>query len=676
RIADASLGEVATVQGVIEDVQSIRTWKRGMQLIHVAVGDASGAIDAVWFNQPFLLRTLTQGKHISISGKITLNERGERTMLNPAYEVLGENKTTTHTGRIVPVYSEAAGITSRWLRYLVKNAFAGVTRIDDTLPQEIIKRQRLPALYDALTHIHFPRTQKEADAARRRMAFEEMFLLQLCMSEARREIQQSLAPKIPFDLETVKSFVDGLPFQLTQAQRRAAWEILQDMEKSSPMNRLLEGDVGSGKTVVAAIAIINTAHHGWQSAVMAPTEVLARQHFASFAKLFSPFHFDVGLLTGSEALIYDSEFDTVRKMKKTDFLTEVRSGRLKVVVGTHALIASAVAFHALALAVLDEQHRFGVAQRASLAKRNTVNKALAPVTPLPHFLSMTATPIPRTLTLTIYGDLDISLLNEIPQGRKKIVTEIITPPQRQRAYDCMRAQVRAGRQIFVICPRIEGNFEETSVFHSSASGQIKFTQTLLRKEVKAVKEEYKKLTEEIFSDLRVGMLHGKMKLKEKETVMKQFKDGTIDVLVSTSVIEVGVDVPNAAVMAIEGAERFGLAQLHQFRGRVGRGEHQSHCFLFTESSSAETNRRLRALLECDDGFALAEKDLAIRGPGDFLGTHQWGIPDYMMASLTDAKLIKTAREEATLLLESDPDLQKHPALKARRAEIHERIHLE
>ncbi|MCR4323094.1 MAG: helicase-related protein, partial [Candidatus Azambacteria bacterium] len=295
---------------------------------------------------------------------------------------------------------------------------------------------------------------------------------------------------------------------------------------------------------------------------------------------------------------------------------------------------------------------------------------------LPHFLSMTATPIPRTLTLTIYGDLDLSVLDEMPKGRKKIVTEIIAPSHRRRAYDLMRAQVREGRQIFVICPRIEGSSEDASVFQYSANAHTRFTETLVRKEVKAVKEEYKKLSEDVFSDLRVAMLHGKMKAQEKEDVMKKFKQGEIDVLVSTSVIEVGIDVPNATVMAVEGAERFGLAQLHQFRGRVGRGEHRSHCLLFTESESVETNRRLRALLECDDGFALAEKDLAIRGPGDFMGTHQWGIPDYMMASFKDVRLIKATREEAIALLEIDPDLKKHPTLSARRREAHKRIHLE
>ncbi|MBI1754994.1 DEAD/DEAH box helicase, partial [Candidatus Azambacteria bacterium] len=460
-----------------------------------------------------------------------------------------------------------------------------------------------------------------------------------------------------------------------------------DMQKPFPMNRLLQGEVGSGKTVVAAIAALNAARNGWQIALMAPTEVLALQHFSVFAQFFALFGCDVGLLTGAQAIVHDGELRADRKMKKQDVIQMIAQGALPVVVGTHALISKNCVFRKLGLVVLDEQHRFGVKQRAALVKTSRVGAA-------PHLLSMTATPIPRTLALTLYGDLDISLLDEIPKERKKVITKIVLPAHRQAAYAFIRKQAKEGRQIFVICPRIEVGSELSPAT----------VRQFLSAEVKTVKEEYRKLSAEMFPDLRVVMLHGKMKAKEKEETMKKFKNGGADILVSTSVVEVGIDVPNATVMMVEGAELFGLAQLHQFRGRVGRGEHQSYCLLFSGnprtqkaeqssyddnprtqraeqssydgSAAPEENRRLKALLESHSGFALAEKDLALRGPGDFLGTRQWGLPDLAMASLADAALVKETRDEALRIMKEDPSLEGHPLLKRYLRERAAKVHPE
>ena len=671
-IVDASIGETVTVQGTITSIENTRAWKRNMVITRATISDGSGELDAVWFNQPFLTQTLIEGKTVSLSGKIGYSERDGLTMQNPAHEVLGKSLTTTHTGRLVPVYRETAGITSRWIRYLIKNVFTAVTTAPETLPEDIVKRQHFPSRFAALFSVHFPKTEQEAALARRRLAFDEVFFMQLLALRARETMKQSAAPKIPVDVEKIKAFVGNLSFSLTDAQRKAAWEIVQDMERGHPMNRLLEGDVGSGKTVVAAIAMHNAAEHGWQSVIMAPTEVLASQHFASFSKLFEPFNINVGLLTGSGAFMYDTELKTAHAMKKADILASVRSGNLKIIIGTHALIANTFSFHSLGLIVLDEQHRFGVAQRAKLAQhRSTEKQTKGPL--IPHFLSMTATPIPRTLTLTAYGDLDISLLNEMPKNRKTIITKLISPTARDEAYAFMDKQMDEGRQIFVICPRIE--HEPGSDAMQLPPRQFTFAE-MARKEVKAVKKEFEKLSQEIFPSRRVGMLHGKMKGKEKEEVMKKFKAHELDILVSTSVIEVGVDVSNASVMAIEGAEQFGLAQLHQFRGRVGRSDHQSYCLLFQDEASQSVSRRLKALIDCNDGFLLAEKDLAIRGPGDFLGTRQWGAPDLAMASLTDVALIKAAREEALRILSEDPTLKKYPLLLTHLTAFTEKVHLE
>lgn len=671
-IVGLTAGSVATVEGIVMRVEIVRTWKKRMQIIEAIISDKSGSVRAIWFNQPFIMKNLHEGSQVSISGKVTL-DGGSFVFQNPAYELTQrkDGATTTHTGRLVPVYRETAGITSRWLRYLIKNALAHCVRITDPIPRDILRRRNLLPLHSAISAIHFPESGAAVAEAKKRLAFEELFFLQLRAQKARMAIKKMAAPALLLHLPVIKEFVSSLPFSLTNAQRRAAWEILQDMEKPFPMNRLLEGDVGSGKTVVAAIAALNTAKNGWQTALMAPTEILALQHFAVCAKLFALFKLDTGLLTGAHAIIYDGELAVDRKMKKRDFVRIVAEGKVPIVVGTHALISKGIAFQNIGLVILDEQHRFGVGQRAALQRSQGSgirNCEKSKECVIPHLLSMTATPIPRTLTMALYGDLDISLLNEMPKERKKVITRIVLPYERGAAYAFIRKQVREGRQVFVICPRIE----------TAGRNEISPADTRLfvLAEVKTVKEEYAKLSADIFPDLRVAMMHGKMKAKEKEDAMKKFKNGDTDILVSTSVVEIGIDVPNASIMLIEGADRFGLAQLHQFRGRVGRGAHQSYCLLFSSDADQQTNSRLQALLTFHSGFELAERDLVLRGPGDFLGTRQSGIPDLVMASLADAELIKISREEAVRILTDDPHLTAHPALQRYLEERAVKAHLE
>jgi ATP-dependent DNA helicase RecG len=452
------------------------------------------------------------------------------------------------------------------------------------------------------------------------------------------------------------------------AQKKSAWQILKDMERPRPMNRLLEGDVGSGKTVVAAMGILNTARAGWQVAFMAPTEILAKQHFKEVSRLLADFKLDVALLTGKEDKITTKKLrGETLEISRQKILEKSLNGEINILIGTHALIQDTVKFKNLALVIVDEQHRFGVEQRAKLTKQKTV----------PHLLSMTATPIPRTLALTLYGDLDLSIIDQLPQGRKKIITRVISPKERQKTYDFVRQQIKKGRQAFVICPRIEPGKK-----NSDGKNEKEF---LSWAEVKAVKEEYEKLSKKTFPDLKLAMLHGRMKTKEKEKIMKSFsarggsaKGGKnkIDILVCTSVVEVGIDIPNATVMLIEGAERFGLAQLHQFRGRVGRSVYQSYCFLFTDSPAKKTKQRLAALISAENGFQLSEKDLEIRGPGQLDGSRQWGLPDLAMSALKNMALVEKAREAAKSILINDWQLKKYPLLRARLREFEKRLHLE
>ena len=651
-ISKVKINEVCTVKGKILEIETTRTWKKKMFLTQAIVEDKSGAVKAVWFNRPYLTNILKKGDGVFLSGKVVIGADGAY-LNSPAYEKFYQGKDPTHTGRLVPVYPETEGLSSRWLRYILRPLIDYFKdKISETIPEKIIKQEKLLPIDEALRQIHFPDSKKLAKTALKRFSFEELFLIELFVLRERNRLSKEKAVSLPLNLEIIQEFVKKLPFKLTDAQKKASWQILKDLEKTKPMNRLLEGDVGSGKTVVATIAGLNTVKNKYQVAFMAPTEILAKQHFQETAKLLSDFRVNIGLLTGKQDQFRSKKLkNQVIEISRAKLLEKTLSGKIDILIGTHALIQDKVKFGKLGLVILDEQHRFGVEQRAKLCKNQSI---------VPHLLSMTATPIPRTLALTIYGDLDLSLIDELPKGRKKIITKVIKPEERQKTYDFIRKEVKKGRQVFVICPRIEKNENKNSNWS----------------EVKAVKDEYEKLSKEIFPDLKIGKLWGKMPSKEKERIMKDFKNKKIDILVSTSVVEVGIDVPNATVMMIEGADRFGLAQLHQFRGRVGRAEYQSYCLLFTDSPAKKTHQRLKALITSKNGFELAEKDLKIRGPGDFKGTRQWGIPDLMMNSLTDISLVAKTRERAKEILIEDPQLKKYPALREKLGRFRERIHLE
>ena len=670
-ISKVKIGETYCVQGKILKIKSSRTWKKRMFLTTAIVEDKTGAIKVVWFNQPYLINTFKEGDKICLAGKAVSGDDGMY-LTNPTYEKLSLIDNLTHTGRLVPVYPETQGLSSRWLRFILRPLLVKIKgEIKDPIPEDIRNRHKLLPITKALWQIHFPDSQSLAKKAQDRFSFEELFFIQLSVLKEKIKIASQKGVAVSLNIDLMKKFVNSLPFKLTDAQKKSSWQILKDLEKPRPMNRLLEGDVGSGKTVVAAMAALNTIKAGFQVAFMAPTEILAKQHFQEIAKLLGDFKLNTGLLTGKTDKFVSKKLKDFIEISRNKLLEKTIKGEIDILIGTHALIQDKVKFKNLALVILDEQHRFGVEQRAKLLANQKQKEAKA----IPHLLSMTATPIPRTLALTIYGDLDLSLIDEMPKGRKKIITKVISPANRAKAYEFIREQVKKGRQVFVICPRIELQKEETK--KTAQPPTTKKRKALLSwAEVKAVKEEYEKLAKEIFPDLKVGILHGKMSSKEKEKAMLDFKKKKTDILTSTSVVEVGVDIPEATVMMIEGAERFGLAQLHQFRGRVGRSKHQSFCFLFTDSSARKTHQRLKALIDSDNGFALSEKDLEIRGPGNLLGTRQWGIPDLAMSALKNIFLVEKTRKTAKEILENDPDLKKYPLLRKKLGEFQQRIHFE
>jgi len=644
-IAELWSGQIATIQGTAIKVKNVRTWKKKMYITEAQIQDETGIIKAVWFNQPYISDTLTEEKNVRLSGKVSADSSGLY-FSNPVWEM--ESRIPTNTGRLVPVYPETEGLTSRWLRWQIQTFLKLNIEIEDPIPHDILKKLNLPEIKKALKYIHFPNSKNEYLVAQKRFAFEEMFLVQIKSIQVRSSWQKEKSVKIKFDEKLIKKFVDFLPFKLTNAQKKASFQILKDLEKPCPMNRLLNGDVGSGKTIVAEIASVQAISSGYQVAIMAPTEVLALQHFNNFCKIFKDYDFNIALLTNSYQL-------QKKKTSRKEVLENLKSGEINLIIGTHSLIQKDIRFKDLALIIVDEQHRFGVAQRAYLQQQiENINDGLKNT--VPHFLTMTATPIPRTLALAFFGNLDLSILDEMPKDRKKIITEIVEPLERKIKYDFIREEIKKGRQCFVILPLVEDSKVLT--------------------EVKAAVSEHKKLSEEIFPDLKVGLVHGKLKSSEKEKVMKEFAEKKLDILVATAVVEVGIDIPNASVMIIEDADRFGLSQLHQFRGRIGRGEHQSYCFLFTSSDSGLAKKRLKALVNNSDGFAIAEKDLELRGPGQFFGTRQSGIPDIAMENLTNIKLIQIAREEAQQLLISDLELKKHLLLKDALQKFDEKVHLE
>ena len=662
-IGELEVGQSATVQGTVSQLITRRTWKKNLLITEAIIVDDTGGIKAVWFNQPYINNIIREGGRYNFAGKVTGSKR-EIYLASPSYEPIDKlgRGETKHTAGLIPIYPETRGLTSKGLRYLIKPLLRSLDPIEEFIPENILKENKFSEINLALKRMHFPLKIADAELAKKRFAFEDLFLLQLNNLKLRSQLAEKQAIAIQVDEDYLAKLIERLPFQLTNSQKESLREIIADLQKPHPMNRLLQGDVGSGKTVIAAIAAVLTAKNNSQTAFMAPTEVLAGQHYRTMTKIFSDFDGGVALLTAAKNEIsYGGNSDG--KITKAKLLKEISEGKVKIIIGTHAVIQKSVRFENLALAIVDEQHRFGVAQRAALASRNSSESKL-----LPHFLSMSATPIPRTLSLTVFGDLDLSTITELPAGRKEIITKIVAPENRKKAYDFIREQIKKGRQAFVICPRIgPGTIKEGEILSEAKKKAL---------ELKSVKEEFEKLSAKIFPELKVTMLHGKMKGKEKDEIMKDFQDQKYDILVSTSVIEVGVDVPNASIMMIEGSERFGLAQLYQFRGRVGRGEHQSFCLIFTDSDSATSQKRLQFLIAAKNGFELAEKDLMLRGPGQFLGESQAGLPDVAMDALKDIQLVKTARDAAKEIISNDPEFQNHPALLKKFQEFQKEIHLE
>ena len=646
-IAKLVVGEEQTVLG---DVWSAGAGMVGRRKASEAViGDETGTLRVVWWGQTHVARQLREGMKIALSGKVTAF-RGQLQMENPEWEPLeGES---LHTRRLVPVYPGTEGLPQRLVRRLAWEVVDAFTdELEETLPEDVRSHLKVLPVRQAMRQMHIPESSQQAAAARRRFALEELLHIELGVVRRRLSWQAAgAAPKLALPQPVRDGFVRSLPFDLTAAQRRAIDELLRDIGESVPMSRLLEGDVGSGKTVVAAVALLAAVASGYQGAIMAPTEVLAEQHYRTFCSLFSG---------GDEEGLWQDVFSpeylkeplritllrgSLKASEKAAAQDSIARGETNIAIGTQALVQSEVSFQRLGLVVVDEQHRFGVEQRAALRQKGVS----------PHTLVMTATPIPRTLALTVYGDLDITVLDEMPPGRPPVKTYRLRPDQRQQAYDFLRKQVGAGRQAYVICPLVE---ESEAVA------------------ARAAVQEYERLCSDVFPDLRLGLLHGRMTPGEKDAVMREFRDGGLHMLVSTAVVEVGIDVRNATVMLVEGADRFGLAQLHQFRGRVRRSSEQAYCLLLSENPSEEAQERLHIMETTHDGFKLAEEDLRIRGPGEYFGTRQSGLPDLKVARLTDVAFIEQARAEAIRLLEADPEMEQpqHRALAARMEELWGRI---
>lgn len=608
-------GETVTIHANIVSIKNVYS-RRGLKMQIGSVEDETGKLTIVWFNQPFLIRTLYPGRRVSLSGKVSFFNR-KPCLTSPDYELMdSEDKETVHTGRLVPIYPETAGLSSKWIRTKLRIAYQTLGKVEDFLPKNVLEKYKLTDFDNAVRRVHFPKDKFEVKIGIKRLAFNELLFMHLKSVYRKATWKKNKASyKLTIDKLTIDKFIEKLPFNLTKSQQNTIDEILLDMSRDTPMNRLLEGDVGSGKTVVAAVAAFASFLNGYQTVIMTPTQILAEQHFKTLKKLLEPFKVRISLLTSE--------------------IKMVELGRSDIFIGTHSLIHNKINFDKVALVVIDEQHRFGVEQRAHLVKKSG-KKTIAP-----HVLTMTATPIPRTIALTSYGDLDLSILSEMPSGRQKIVSWLVPSQKRDGAYDWVKSQIKTQKsQVFWVCPLIEESEKETM------------------EGVKAATEEFKNL-QKIFSGLKLGLLHGRLKAKEKTHVLKSFRTGKIDILVCTPVVEVGIDIPNATIMVIEAAERFGLAQLHQLRGRVGRGEKKSYCLLFSNFRSGTAFQRLKAMEKMHSGFELAELDLKLRGPGEIFGTRQSGFAELKIASWSNYELIKEAKDVAEEVF-SKPD--KYPKL--------------
>ena len=615
-IAEAPVGELCCVRVMAAEEPRRMHIRRGLDVTRLKVVDDTSAMLVTFFNQGYVRQALHRGEEYILYGRMELLG-SHRQMTNPQFE--GAERPWA-CGRIMPVYPLTAGITNHLLAGLVERALRELPPPAETLPDDLLARHRLAPAAECWRSIHFTADETALDAARRRFAFEELFYLSLGLALLRERRSRGRGPA--FEETDLEGFYQLLPFTLTGAQRRALEEAAADLALARPMNRLVQGDVGSGKTAVAAGCAWLAVRSGWQCAMMAPTEILAEQHAKTLSAMLAPAGIEVGLLTGS-----------MKVSGKRKVLTALESGALPFVVGTHALLSQGVAFHRLGLVITDEQHRFGVEQRAALAAKAGGEEDFSP-----NVLVMSATPIPRTLALIIYGDLDVSVIDELPPGRVPVKTVLVGESKRQRMYGFVRDQVREGRQVYIVCPAVEENPEGAW-------------------DLKAVTEYARVLGEQVFPDLRVGLVHGRMKAKEKEAAMAAFTAGETNILVSTTVIEVGVDVPNASLIIIENADRYGLSQLHQLRGRVGRGKHQSWCVLVSDNRSPDTRARLKVLTQTNDGFQIAEEDLKLRGPGDFFGERQHGLPALRVADLeTDTRVLKEAQDAAAEVLAADPEL--------------------
>jgi ATP-dependent DNA helicase RecG len=698
-------GEEATVFGTVTGLKMSKGFRSRIPMSEATLSDETGKIKLVWFHQPYIAKMLHESATVRVQGKVsehrskTKEQAGNGTEFqttaakgnaisvagrqiyfsNPKVEVarsipVGVGKSlfgeSGDEHSLYPVYPESAGVTSNWIYHAVEKIFRGdgaqniLENLEDTIPTEILQKYNLPSLKTALIWIHTPKNTRDAESARKRFAFEEIFFIQLQKQRDKKLWQSEKSFEIAPSKKSVDEFLSRFPFTPTEAQKKAIDAILSDFKKGHPMSRLLEGDVGSGKTLVAAVtafAVATSRPNGQdfgnlQVAYMAPTEILAKQHYENFIQYFKHLPIKIGLLTGSGCQIFPSKSDKTKptKISRPQLLKWVANGEVPILIGTHALIYKSVVFKHLAFVVIDEQHRFGTAQRQKLTTKS--NNAIF----MPHLLTMTATPIPRTLALTIYGDLDLTLLDQMPAGRKPIITKIILPQDRQKTYNEISDELENGRQLYVICPRIDepDPTKELAII------------------AKSVKMEAELLKKDVFQKWNIGILHSKMTPEEKEKMMQNFLAKKIDILVATSVVEVGVNVQNATMIIIEGAERFGLSQLHQLRGRVIRSNHQAYCFVFTESHSDKTRDRLKALTTAKNGFELSEFDLAQRGSGELYGRKQWGISDLAMEAIKNIKMVEAARLEATTIIDSDPSLAKHPTLLEHISNQTNQIHFE